>query len=161
MLILNFLSPSYGTLVHACCRFSSEQLCATPWTVAHQAPLSVGFPRQEYRSGLPFPSPGDLPHTGIDPASLMSPALASAGRFFTTSTTWEVLGDRTKCLEISRGHVEKKVYRGRWSAGSSTGTLGARKNAGVNWVLLGGVWYNVFSLATHEILNTRSIIDPL
>ena len=111
MLILNFLSPSYGTLVHACCRFSSEQLSATPWTVAHQAPLSVGFPRQEYQSGLPFPSPGDLPHTGIDPASLMSPALASSGRFFTTSTTWEVLGDRTKCLEISRGHVEKKVYR--------------------------------------------------
>ena len=40
----------------------------TPWTVAHQAPLSMGFPRQEYWSGLPFPSPGDLPDPGIEPS---------------------------------------------------------------------------------------------
>ena len=58
---------------------------ATLQTVAHQAPLSIGFSRQEYRSGLPFPFPGDLPHPGIKPASLRSPALA--GRFFTTSAT--------------------------------------------------------------------------
>ena len=45
------------------------QLLATPWTVAHQAPLSMGFSRQEYWSGLPFPSPGDLPDTGIEPRS--------------------------------------------------------------------------------------------
>ena len=42
---------------------------ATPWTVAHQAPLSMGFPRQEYWSGLPFPTPGDLPNPGIEPTS--------------------------------------------------------------------------------------------
>ena len=42
---------------------------ATPWTVAHQAPLSMGFSRQEYWSGLPFPSPGDLPNPGIKPRS--------------------------------------------------------------------------------------------
>ena len=52
---------------------------ATPWTVACWAPLFVGFPRQEYWSGLPFPSPGDLPDPGIEP---VSPALASG--FFTT-----------------------------------------------------------------------------
>ena len=52
---------------------------ATPWPVAHQAPLSQVFPRQEYWSGLPFPSPGLLPHRGIEP---MSPVLA--GGFFTT-----------------------------------------------------------------------------
>ena len=52
---------------------------ATPWTVARQAPLSMGFSRQEYWSVLPFPSPGDLPNPGIEP---MSPALA--GKFFTT-----------------------------------------------------------------------------
>ena len=52
-------------------------------SVAHQAPLSMGFSRQEYWSGLPFPPPGDLPK----PQSLTSPALA--GRFFTTNTTWE------------------------------------------------------------------------
>ena len=50
----------------------------TPWIVAYQVPLSMGFPRQEYWSGLPFPSPGDLPDPGIEPES---PALA--GRFFT------------------------------------------------------------------------------
>ena len=60
---------------------------ATLWTVAHQASLSMGFSRQECWSGLPFPSPGDLPEPGIGPTSLMSPSLK--GRFFTTSATWE------------------------------------------------------------------------
>ena len=48
---------------------SCVQLFETPWTVAHQAPLSMGFSRQEYWSGLPFPSPGDLPDPGIEPRS--------------------------------------------------------------------------------------------
>ena len=46
---------------------SRVQLSVTPWTVAHQAPLSMGFSRQEYWSGLPFPSPGDLSDPGIEP----------------------------------------------------------------------------------------------
>ena len=54
-----------------------------PWTVAHLAPLSVGFSRQEYWDGLPFPSQGDLPDPGIEPASLAAPALGD--RFFTTT----------------------------------------------------------------------------
>ena len=62
---------------------------ATPWVVARQAPLSMGFSGQEYWSGLPYPPPRDLPHLGIEPASLKSPALA--GRFFTTSAAWEAL----------------------------------------------------------------------
>ena len=49
---------------------SHDQLPVTPWTVAYQAPLSIGFFRQEYWSGLPFPSPGDLPDPGIKPGSL-------------------------------------------------------------------------------------------
>ena len=49
--------------------FSCVQLFVTPWTVAHQAPLSMGFSRQEYWSGLPFPSPGNLPDPGIKPGS--------------------------------------------------------------------------------------------
>ena len=61
---------------------SHVQRFAAPWTVAHQAPLSMGFSRQEYWSGLAFPSPGDLPGPGIEPASL-----AAAGGFFTTSAT--------------------------------------------------------------------------
>ena len=55
---------------------SHVQLFVTPWTVAHQAPLSLGFSRQEYWSGMPFPSPGYLPNPGIEPESLSSPALA-------------------------------------------------------------------------------------
>ena len=59
----------------------------TPWTVAHQVPLSMGFSRQKYWSGFPFPSPGDLPNPGTKPRSLTSPALA--GGFFMTSATWK------------------------------------------------------------------------
>ena len=58
-------------------------LFATPWIAARQTPLSTGFPRQEYLSGLPFPLPGDLPNPGIQPTSLVSPAQAC--RFFTTT----------------------------------------------------------------------------
>ena len=61
---------------------SRVRLFETPWTVAHQAPLSMGFSRQEYWNGLPFPPPGILPGSGMELASPMSPALA--GSFFTT-----------------------------------------------------------------------------
>ena len=57
------------------------------WSIAHQAPLSLGFFRQEYWSGLPRPPPGYLPGPGIEPLSLVPPVLAA--RFFTTSATWE------------------------------------------------------------------------
>ena len=50
---------------------------ATPWTIAHQAPLSIGFSRQEYWTGLPCPLPGDLPDPGIEPASPVSKALTA------------------------------------------------------------------------------------
>ena len=65
----------------------------TPWTAARQAPLFMGFSRQEYWSGLLFPSPGDLPNPGIESKS---PALA--GGFFTTSVTWEVPVEYEKVL---------------------------------------------------------------
>ena len=78
---------------------SHVQLFGTAWTVAHQAPLSMEFSRQEYWSGLPFLTSGDFPDPGIEPLSLVCPALAVrfffflffllAVRFFTTSTTWE------------------------------------------------------------------------
>ena len=77
-----FPSAYNGTVSHLLSTYcvaqslSRIQLFATPWTVARQAPLSMGFPRQEYWSGLPCPPPG------IEPVSLVSPALA--GRFFTT-----------------------------------------------------------------------------
>ena len=73
------------TVLQICSReaksLSRVRLFAAPWTVAHQAPLSVGFPGQEYWSGLPFPSPGGLPDPGIEP---VSPELS--GGFFTTES---------------------------------------------------------------------------
>ena len=68
------------------CMFSRVQLFATPWTVVHQASLSMRFSRQEYWRRLPCPPPGDLPDPDVEPRSLMSPALA--GGLFTTSATW-------------------------------------------------------------------------
>ena len=62
---------------------SHVQLIATSWTMARQAPLSMGFSKRKYWSALPFPPPADLPNPGIQPASLTSPALA--GGFFTTA----------------------------------------------------------------------------
>ena len=74
-------------------RAKSLQLCPTLCdpvnTVACKAPLSMGFSKQEYQTGLPWPPPWDLPDPGIKPSSLMSPELA--GGFFTTITTWEAL----------------------------------------------------------------------
>ena len=71
------------------------QLFATPWTIACQAPLCMGFSRQEYWSELPFPTPGDLPDPAIEPASTASPALA--GGFFTIAPAGKPLelGDVT------------------------------------------------------------------
>ena len=69
------------------CELSRIWFFATPWTVAHQAPLFVDFARQEYWSGLPFPSPEDLPYIGIEPMSLVFPAFA--GGCFYLCATWE------------------------------------------------------------------------
>ena len=90
----------WGILAHTnICIYIIEVLCAqllshlqpfaTTKPVASQTDLSMGFSRQEYWSGLPFPTPRDLPDPGIEPMSLVSPALA--GRFFTTSTSWEAI----------------------------------------------------------------------
>ena len=65
------------------CVLSHVCLFVTLWTIARQAPLSTEFSRQEYWSGLPFPTPEDLPKPGIKPVSLASPAWA--GKFFTAS----------------------------------------------------------------------------
>ena len=69
--------------VYVCvCALSRVCLFMTPWTIAHQAPLSLGLSREEYWSGLPFPSSEDFPNPGIKHRSLVSPEMA--GRFFTT-----------------------------------------------------------------------------
>ena len=86
-LIMGRPTPSLSLCVLR--RFSRVRLFVTPWTVARQAPLSMGFSRQEYWSGFRCPPPGDLSEPKIEPVSLTSPPLA--GRFFTTSATWEAL----------------------------------------------------------------------
>ena len=81
-------SAHQGRTCSTCVLSHSE--CPTlcdPVTAARQPPLSMGFSKQEYWSGLPCPPPGDLPDPGIEPTSLLSPALA--GGFFTTSSTWD------------------------------------------------------------------------
>ena len=92
--------------VHPLSRFSRVRLFATLWTAARQAPLSMGFSRQECWSGLPCPPPGDLPNPGIKPVSLSSPALA--GGFFTTSAT-NVL--------VKLGHFSSPAYGHVWGFG--------------------------------------------
>ena len=82
--------------------FSHVQPFATPWTVACQAPLSMGFSRQEYWNGLPCLLPGDLSDPVIKPTSLMFPALA--GEFFITSAIWEALNPP----------VESLYFQGNW-----------------------------------------------
>ena len=81
--------------------FSRVQLFATPWTVACQAPLSMGFSKQEYWSELSCSPPADFPNPEIEPISLTAPALAAG--FFTTSATWEVpkliCMQSTKCYQ--------------------------------------------------------------
>ena len=84
-------------------RFGRVRLFVAPWTVACQVPLSMGFSRQEYWSGLPFPSLGDLPDPGTEPTSLMSPALA--GGFFSGS----------------------KLVKGLWSIQTAPGCPAAKK----------------------------------
>ena len=82
--------------------FSHVQLFATLQTVAHQAPLSMGFSKQEYWSGLLCSPPGDHLISGIKPTSLMS--LTLAGRFFTTSTTWEAPVVKCASLQFHLPH---------------------------------------------------------
>ena len=89
-------------------RFHRVQLCETPWTVTLQASLSVGFSRQEYWNGLPFPALGDLSYPGIEPLSFVSPAFA--GRFFTTSAPWEPWQTCTLCNTIDCNFPGSSVH---------------------------------------------------
>ena len=78
----------------------------TPWTVARQASLSMGFPRQEYWSGLQFHSAGDLPNRGMEP---MSPAVA--GRFFTTEPPGKPLADNCFTIKCTlKRHAKGLIF---------------------------------------------------
>ena len=105
--------PSHTMCVLGCSVVSDS---VTPWTVAHQTSLSMGFSRQEYWSELPFPTPGDLPAPGIEPVSPGSPALASG--FFTTvlpgSRHLLMLWRQHLCIHSLRGYVCTQAGEARW-----------------------------------------------
>ena len=97
---------------------SCVQFFATPWTVSRHAPLSIGFPRQEYWSGFPFPPPGDVPDPGIEPKFLVSPP--SAGDFFFFPFTTEppekpkeVLSYENKIITAKSGNYcnQKQIFQ--------------------------------------------------
>ena len=81
-----------------CLVLSGVQFFVTPWAVACQAPLSMGFPRQEYWSGLPFPPPGDFPNPGIEP---VSPILVLTARFITAEPPGKCF-DYTMCVLVTQ-----------------------------------------------------------
>ena len=129
--------------------FSRVWLFANLWTVARQALLSMGFSRREHWNGLPCHPPGDLPDPGIQPTSLVSPALA--GGFSTTNTAWEVQFSQYVCtkywrwlgfiplnqwsltfLAPERGFVEHSLSTDGREVGDSFGMIQAHY---VYWVL--------------------------
>ena len=104
-----FLNPCMqARLVMSC-----VWLFVTPWTIAHQASLSLGFCRQEYWSGLPFPSARDLPHSEVE---LASPALA--GRFFTIWATREATASNFPGLFAGPAGKIWKIWACNWNEGS-------------------------------------------
>jgi len=86
--------------MNCCCLVTKSCLTVTPWTVAHQSPLSMEFSRQEYWSVLPFPSPGDLPNPGI---KSMSPALQVDSLLLSTS---KAISDESSGVTKGEDHME-------------------------------------------------------
>ena len=118
---------------------SCVRLLATPWTVAHQAPLSMEFSRQEYWRRLLFPTRGDLPEPGSEATFLISPALA--GQFFTTRPP----GNPRVSVDSPVFHMEKRIEI------SMLADLGAVLNiqCGLNWLAISvpsswTVWYGPY-----------------
>ena len=110
------------------------QLCVTPRTAARQAPLSMGFSRQEYWSGLPCPPPGDPPNPETEPVPLKSPALASG--FFTTSAPWEALHEPypVACIRMSGGGAgHRRCFRVPDDANKYAGLGNTAARQGKGW----------------------------
>ena len=100
--------------------FSHVQLFAAPWTVACQAPLSMVFSRQKYWSGLPCPPPGDLPNSGIEPMSLISPALAGSSLPLAASgygcESWTIKKAECQRIDAFELWCWRRLLRVPWTA---------------------------------------------
>ena len=116
--------------------FSHVWLFVAPWTVAHQAPLSMVFFRREYWSGLPFPTPGDLPDPGIEFPPLKSPALA--GKFFTTSAAW---GAHISLQEISLWSGIEPGEGGGSCSGMGIGRGQSGSSPWHSWAVILAMWF--------------------
>ena len=110
---------------------SQTQLGDFHWTVAHQAPHSMGFSRQEYWSGLPCPPSGNLPNSGTEPACLTIPALASSS--FTMSATWDA-------PLVRKAIIKKSTSRKCWRECGERGTP-LHHGGNVNWYIHCGKQY--------------------
>ena len=136
-------------------RFSRVRLFATLWTVAHQAPLSLGFFRQEYWSGLPCPPPGDLPNLETEPMFLMSPVLA--GVLCTASATWEA--QSVSCSDLSDSFRPHGLYS---PPGLSVqGIVKARKTGVGSHSLLQGIFLTQGSSAKRKPRSSALQADAL
>ena len=137
----------------------SLQLCVfvTLRAIAHQVPLSMGFSRQEYWSGLPFPPPGDLPDSGIKPASLMSPALVDMLQeggplpgpetgLLSNTRKWVVRGDT--CADKARDFI------GKGHPGGEQEGKGTQENCSAPWLAVLG--FMVMELVSRWSLGNQS-----
>ena len=129
---------------------------ATLWTVARQALLSMGFTRQGYWCGLPFPSPGDLSDPGTEPKSLMSPAWA--GGFFTWQPYHRVTDNRF--CRVSGGvapglRTSARIYKLTRSADSWIPTRPTEQN------LRGKAWKSTFLITSQTFLSHSKVWEPL
>ena len=147
-------------------RFTHVQLSVMIWTVAGQAPLSVRFSRQEYWSGLPFPSPENLPNPGIEPLFLISPALA--GQFFTTGESEVTQSCPTLCdpMDCSLpGSSVHGVFQARvleWVAISFSrvpprNSIYCIIQGGLNYIVYGAILITVTALSWRESLGTQVV----
>ena len=128
--------------------FSYVWLFAILWALAQPAPLSMRFSQQEYSGGLPFPSPGYLPKPGIEPTSLLSPALSVS--FLTTSATWEILN---KWINIKKIEGRRRGWQKmRWLDGITNSWTWTWANSRRWWRTVSQTWLSD-STTTTKINN--------
>ena len=157
LLVKRILEFRWGCMC-VCCHFNRVWLFATPWTAAHQASPPMGFSRQEYWSGLAFPSPRDLPDPGIKPTSLMPPALA--GRFFATRTTWEALWWG---IQFSSAHSLSHVhlFATPWTAALKASLSITNSQSLLKFMSIRSVMPSNYLILYHPILLPPSIFPSI
>ena len=129
--------PFWNGHIHVCCtRAKSCQcvwLCVTLWTIACQAPLSIGFSRQVYWSRLPCSPPGDLPNPGIEPTSLMSPSLVGRKPRKPPRKPRHIYTELTKDKGILWGYIWIRIMDTRIMITNLSGPCSSNRSTRVHW----------------------------